>query len=117
MGVEQFGAWQKADRLFVSVVEDMRPLRGEPMCQRLIAQQVAAADSIAANIEEGYGRESPREYAQFLVIARGSAQEVRGRDGRLGIWLAAETVKARRAECDEIIALLTATIRRLRSRE
>lgn len=87
------------------------------MCHRLISQQVAAADSIASNIEEGYGRESPREYAQFLVIARGSAQEVRGRYGRMRIWLAADVVEARRAECDEIIALLTVSIRSLRARQ
>lgn len=38
-------------------------------------QLMTAADSIAANIAEAYGRETPRERRRFLHIARGSARE------------------------------------------
>jgi hypothetical protein len=55
-GLESFGAYQKARELFNLVVTDMAELRKDPRCYRLIAQQVASADSVCANIEGGYGR-------------------------------------------------------------
>jgi four helix bundle protein len=84
------------------------------MCMRLVSQQIASADSIAANIEEGYGRRSRKDYAHFPVIARGSAAETRGRYARMKHWLPADTITARVALCEEIVAILSATIRRLR---
>ena len=112
-----FGAYQKALALFDWVVADLTPLTHEPALQRLISQQFASADSIASNIEEGYGRGSKRDYAHFLIIARGSAQETRGRYGRLKHWLQPEVITPRVALCDEIVAILTATIRRLREQD
>ena len=55
-----------------------------------------------------------RDYPHYLIIARGSAQETRGRYGRLKHWLAADLSVQRFALCDEIIGILTATISRLR---
>ena len=81
----------------------------------MVAQHYASADSIASNIEEGYGRGSKRDYAHFLVIARGSAQETSGRYGRLKHWLPPAVIASRVALCGEIIAILTASIRRLRT--
>jgi len=114
--LHRFGAYQKACELFDLVVSDMSPLARDPMCLRLVSQQVASADSIAANIEEGYGRASRADYARFLVIARGSATETRGRyENRLGHWLTTETIAARVALCEEIVAILSASIRSLRT--
>ncbi len=111
----KFGAYTKALELFDFVVADMALLSSHKECDRLVAQQLASADSIAANIEEGYGRGTKREYCQFLVIARGSAQETAGRYLRLRHWLPTESVATRLALCDDIIGILTASIKRLRT--
>jgi four helix bundle protein len=111
----KFGAYTKALELFDFVVADMAVLVPHRACDRLVAQQIASADSIASNIEEGYGRGTKREYTQFLVIARGSAQETAGRYGRLRHWLPADLVALRITLCDDIIGILTATIKSLRA--
>jgi len=112
--LNDFGAYQKANELFDLVADDMTPLARNPLCVRLISQQIAAADSIAANIDEGYGRGSKREFIQYLLIARGSAREVRGRYQRMHCWFTPAVVEARYALTSEIIAILTATIKKLR---
>jgi four helix bundle protein len=94
--LENFGGYCKANDLFQLVVNDMEMLKDNPLCWKLIGQQVASADSIPANIEEGYGRSSPREYLQFLSYARGSARETRGRYLRMKRWLGDALVTERR---------------------
>jgi four helix bundle protein len=111
--LESFGAYRKGRELFDLVVGDMAELRQDPRCYRLIAQQVASADSICANIEEGYGRLSKGEYIRFLDFSRGSARETRGRYQRLNHWLGADLVHQRTLLADEIISILTKTIRTL----
>ena len=113
-GLQQFGAYQKARELFDLVVADMDALRADPKCYRLIAQQVGSADSICANIEEGYGRVSRPEYIRFLDIARGSARETRGRYERMNHWLNQDIISQRLELLDEIIGILTNSIASLR---
>ncbi len=48
-----------------------------------------ASDSAARNVAEGFGRYGPAQFAHFLDIARGSAQETRAllQKGRaIGYW-------------------------------
>lgn len=111
----KFGAYSKALELFDSVVVDMALLSGVRACDRLVAQQIASADSIASNIEEGYGRGTKKEYCQYLIISRGSAQETAGRYLRLRHWPPADLPATRITLCDEIIGILTASILKLRS--
>jgi four helix bundle protein len=111
--LEDFGGYRKAQELFDLVATDMEKLEHRPL--RLVGQQLASADSIAANIEEGWGRGSRREYVQFLMYARGSARETRGRYERMRRWLTEVDVETRTSLCDEIIGIVTATIKRLRS--
>jgi hypothetical protein len=61
---------------------DMEILKTNPLCYRLVSQQIGGADSICANIEEGYGRLSRVECVRF-DFARGSARETRGRYERM----------------------------------
>ncbi len=114
-GLENFGGYQKARELFCLVVTDFGPLAKDARWNRLVSQQVASADSICANIEEGYGRGTKKEFAHFLVIARGSAWETRGRYERMGFCLVPEVIQSRTSLCSEIIAILTATILSLRN--
>lgn len=109
-GLDHFQVYQLANELFDLVVEDVTPLKGEPLCRPLIGQQISSADSIPANIEEGYGRDSPREYRHYLIIARGSARETRGRYRRMKHWLPQDLIEDRLNRCDHIIGILTKVI-------
>ena len=115
-GLEQFGAYEKARVLFDLVVADVQNLKADNRCFRLIAQQVGSADSICANIEEGYGRLSRIEYVRFLDIARGSARETRGRYERMKHWLSDKVIQERIKLLDEIIGILTSSIATMKKR-
>jgi four helix bundle protein len=103
IALESFGAYQKARQLFDLVVTDMEVLKANPLCYRLVSQQIGSADSICANIEEGYGRVSRTEYVRFLDFSRGSARETRGRYERMAHRLDQDVIKARLQMLDEII--------------
>jgi four helix bundle protein len=63
----------------------------------LVAQMRRAAVSIASNIAEGWGRRSRREYSKFVLIARGSNDELQTQlviAGRLGFGQAAALQQA-----------------------
>ena len=109
-GLENFGAYRKSMELFDLVSKDMETLKEEYSLGRLVSQQLASADSISANIEEGYGRLSRKEYIRFLDFARGSARETYGRYKRMKHWLSEDVAQQRTELLDEIIGILTATI-------
>jgi len=72
---EGLKAWNEALDLVAQVYANVREF---PEDERfgLISQARKAATSIPANIAEGAGRGTPREYAKFLIIARGSLSEL-----------------------------------------
>jgi four helix bundle protein len=112
--LEQFKAYQFAMELFDFVVNDMELIGQRFELQRLVSQQLASADSICANIEESHGRETTGDYTHFLIIARGSTRETRGRYIRMKKWLSEDIIKDRVSRCDSIIAILSKTITTLR---
>ncbi|MBI4354439.1 MAG: four helix bundle protein [Candidatus Omnitrophica bacterium] len=67
--------WRKADELFHLVCEDVKRWQNGRMHHAIDLQLLDAVGSISANIAEGYGRGSPREFEQFLRYSRGSAAE------------------------------------------
>lgn len=66
--------WQKAHRLSVSVYKLTSTFPNEEKFA-LTSQLKRSASSIAANIAEGCGRKTQNDFANFLHIALGSANE------------------------------------------
>lgn len=67
-------AWQLADDLAVAVYEDSKGFPREEI-YGITSQVRRSASSVAADIVEGASRESAKDYAHFLQIARGSLAE------------------------------------------
>src|SRR6266540_1653311 len=70
-GYMKLEVWQRAMDLFVVAFR----LSGGVPDFKLKSQFRDAAQSVSANIAEGYGRRSLAEYLQYLYIAKGSMAE------------------------------------------
>ena len=114
--LEEFGGYRKALELFDMIVADLTPFGRHPVCGGLVRQQVDAADSICANLEEGCGRGSKKEFIHFIRISRGSAREVLGRCERFAHWLNVEAVAVQASLANEVIAILSRSLKTLESR-
>lgn len=68
--------WQKAILFAEKVIRTIDTLQTPRKHYRLIEQLESAATSVAMNIAEGKGRQTTKEFIQFLFIARGSLFEV-----------------------------------------
>jgi len=88
------------------MIEDVRG-------KEIVRQMIRSVGSIAANIEEGYGRGYGKEYPQFLRIARGSARESKGWYNRSKFLLAENIIENRVQTIDSIIAMLNKSIQTL----
>jgi four helix bundle protein len=67
--------WQKSMSLANQVIKVIDELDTPRKHYRLIEQLESAATSIPMNIAEGKGRNSKKEFIQFLYISRGSIYE------------------------------------------
>jgi four helix bundle protein len=93
--------WQKGMDLVVLIYEFVRPF---PSSERfgLSLQMTRAAASVPANIAEGYARNSSREYARFLSIAKASLMEL-----ETFVMLAVRVGHATQDVTNSIFALIT----------
>ena len=67
--------WQKAHRLTLELYKTTRTFPREEQ-YGLTSQVRRAAASVSANIAEGCGRGTARDFARFIQIALGSASEL-----------------------------------------
>jgi four helix bundle protein len=68
--------WQKSVLFSEEVIRTIDEINAPRKHYRLIEQLEAACTSVAMNIAEGKGRQTTKEFIQFLYIARGSLFEV-----------------------------------------
>ena len=72
---ERLEAWKLAMDLFTEIYHITGQFPGDEKFV-LISQMRRAALTIPSNIAKGAGRDSPKEFANFLSIARGSLSEL-----------------------------------------
>jgi len=111
-----FEVYRKA--LFLSDLawHDSEKLLAESRGKGIAWQLVNSAGSVAANIEEGFGRGYGKDYARFLRVALGSARETRGWYYRGRHVFSPELVDHRLHLVDDIIAGLVITAEQQRHR-
>jgi four helix bundle protein len=115
---ENLDVWKRAIDFVLSVYKETESL---PRDERfgLTSQIRRASVSIPANIAEGAARTSPKEFANFLSIAQGSASEVETElliAHRLGYINEAAYVKLR-GDIDDISRMITGLNQYLKSKE
>ncbi len=71
----QLKVWEESHRLTLKVYEETKKFPKDELFG-LTSQTRRASSSIPANIAEGCGRFTNKEYANFLQIALGSASEL-----------------------------------------
>ena len=102
MGVSRFEdliAWQKA-RLLAATIYRISTQGAFGKDYGLKDQIQRAAVSVMSNIAEGFERNSPAEFHQFLAVAKASCAEV-----RCQLYVAIDVGYIDRPEFDEIFAL------------
>ena len=70
---EQLDVWKRSSRLCVDIYQLLQPAREFGFRDQI----TRAALSVPSNIAEGYERDSTKEFARFLRIAKGSCGELR----------------------------------------
>jgi four helix bundle protein len=73
---QELKVWQKSVLFAEHVIRTIDEIEAPRKHYRLIEQLESASASVSMNIAEGKGRQTTREFIQFLYIARGSLFEV-----------------------------------------
>lgn len=108
--------YQKSLELFELTWKDCDLLQKERKAWSIADQIIRSCGSITANIEEGYGRESTKEYLRFLRIARGSALETQGWYYKSKYVLGEDVCVQRMKILAEVISKITGAIISLKNK-
>jgi len=108
--LENYPIYVKSMEFYDKMWDDTDILRKDPGGIEIMRQLVRSAGSVCANIQEGYGRGSTKEFLYFLRESRGSARGTKGWNRRSKRLLKPELLKERISEMDEMIALLASMI-------
>ena len=114
---QELDAWRKAHLLALSIYTVTSTFPPEERFG-LISQFRRAASSVPANIAEGFGRRSTKDFVRYLEIASGSLEEIRyfvilSKD--LG-YLDGQHFSELNRDCDEVGRLLGGLAQSLRKR-
>ncbi len=116
---KQLDVWHKAVDFADKVIKLIDDLNTDRKHFRLIEQLESAVTSVALNIAEGKGRQSRKEFIQYLFIARGSIYETitllvifekRG-------WISQEQLSNLEKDGKEIIKMIKGFINYLKRRK
>lgn len=115
---EDLKVWQKAVEFAEGVIKLIDQLCTTRNHYRLIEQLEAASTSIAMNIAEGKGRQTTKEFIQYLYIARGSLFETITLLVILSRlkWISNDQVQKYRLKAEEISKMLNSLIKSMRKR-
>ena len=118
MDFRDLEVWKKTHQLTLQVYRATEAFPKEEK-YRLVDQLCRAASSVPANIAEGTGRKTLKEYIQFVCNARGSVEEMKyhlilAKD--LG-YLSAETFDELEEGYNEVGRMLNGLINSLRKKD
>jgi len=109
-GVWKFYGYRKALFFYDLCWQDCEQLLKHPLGRAVSEQLIRSAGSIAANIEEGYGRGYGKDRVRFLGFSLGSARESKGWYYRAKDLLRPEVLTHRLSRISEVIALIVTEI-------
>ena len=104
--------WQKAIELFTLVVQDVEKFSRTISAKIVSNQLISAVGSISADIAEGFGRKTRKEFGYHLGVAKGEASESQDwyvKCNRVK-YLDKGTVNKRLSLLDEIIKMLNSLV-------
>ena len=74
---EELEIWKRSSRLAVSVLELSESIKSYPLRDQMVRCSISIPSNTAEGAERESERESEREFRRFLLIAKGSAGELR----------------------------------------
>ncbi len=111
-GFKDLLVWQRALLFANDVIELTVTLNTNQKHYRLIEQIEAASASVSQNIAEGKGRNSKKEFKQFLYYSRGSLYETITLLNLFALrkWISEMELRKLETEADEIGKMLNGLI-------